>query len=317
MSTDATAPDPPDTRQGFFRRLRARVGLGSGSGLAALFGGRRIDSGLLEDLETRLLTSDVGVAATEEILETLRGRVARRELGDAAALLNGLRAAIVEILAPCARPLVIDRSQHPYVVLVVGVNGAGKTTTIGKLAEQLRGSGQSVMLAAGDTFRAAASEQLAVWATRTGAALVAQAPGADPGAVIFDAIQSARSRGTDVLIADTAGRLHSQSHLMEELKKVRRVIQRADPGGPHEVLLVLDANQGQNALAQAVQFHAAVGVTGLVITKLDGTARGGIVIAIARRLRLPIRFLGIGEGASDFGVFDAEAFAAALVEGVR
>jgi len=317
MSTDATAQDPPDAREGFFRRLRARVGLGPGSGLAALLGSRRIDSELLEELETRLLTADVGVAATEEILETLRGRVARRELGDAAALQKGLRAAIVEILAPCARPLVIDRSQHPYVVLVVGVNGAGKTTTIGKLAAQLRGSGLGVMLAAGDTFRAAASEQLAVWATRTGAALVAQAPGADPGAVIFDAIQSARSRGTDVLIADTAGRLHSQSHLMEELKKVRRVIQRADPGGPHEVLLVLDANQGQNALAQAVQFHAAVGVTGLVITKLDGTARGGIVIAIARRLRLPIRFLGIGEGASDFGVFDADAFADALVEGVR
>jgi fused signal recognition particle receptor len=203
------------------------------------------------------------------------------------------------------------------VILVVGVNGSGKTTTIGKLARRLTEEGREVMLAAGDTFRAAAIEQLNVWAERSGAAFAAQQAGADPGAVVFDALQSARSRGTGVLLADTAGRLHSQAHLMEELKKVKRVIQRVDPSAPHEVLLVLDANQGQNALSQAIQFHEAVGVTGLVLTKLDGTAKGGIVIAIARRLGLPIRFIGIGEQPEDFGEFDAQAFATALVQGPR
>jgi fused signal recognition particle receptor len=212
---------------------------------------------------------------------------------------------------------VIDERHSPFVILVVGVNGSGKTTTIGKLARRLADDGQSVMLAAGDTFRAAAIEQLNVWAERTGSDFAAQQAGADPGAVVFDAVQSAKSRHTDVLLADTAGRLHSQSHLMEELKKVKRVIQRVDPSAPHEILLVLDANQGQNALSQAIQFHEAVGVTGLVLTKLDGTAKGGIVIAIARRLGLPIRFIGIGEQLEDFGEFDAEAFAAALVEGPR
>jgi fused signal recognition particle receptor len=199
------------------------------------------------------------------------------------------------------------------VVLVVGVNGSGKTTTIGKLASRLKEEGHKVMLAAGDTFRAAAVEQLAIWGERSGAAVSAQQTGADPGAVVFDALQSATARGYDVLIADTAGRLHSQSHLMDELRKVKRVLGRVDPAAPHEVLLVLDANQGQNALAQAEQFHAAVGVTGLVITKLDGTARGGIVVAIARKLQLPIRFIGLGEGADDFGRFEAAPFAAALL----
>ena len=211
----------------------------------------------------------------------------------------------------------IDDQRKPFVILVVGVNGSGKTTTIGKLARRLTQENREVMLAAGDTFRAAAMEQLNVWAERSGAMFVAQQAGADPGAVVFDAMQSARSRGTDVLLADTAGRLHSQSHLMEELKKVKRVIQRVDPTAPHEVLLVLDANQGQNALSQAVQFHEAVGVTGLVLTKLDGTAKGGIVVAIARKLGLPIRFIGIGEQPEDFGEFDAEAFATALVQGPR
>jgi fused signal recognition particle receptor len=223
----------------------------------------------------------------------------------------------VEILAPCARALEIDERNKPFVILVVGVNGSGKTTTIGKLARRLTEGNFEVMLAAGDTFRAAAIEQLNVWAERTGAAFAAQQAGADPGAVVFDALQSARSRGIDVLLADTAGRLHSQSHLMEELKKVKRVIQRMDPSAPHEVLLVLDANQGQNALSQAVQFHEAVGVTGLVLTKLDGTAKGGIVVAIARKLGLPIRYIGIGEQLEDFGEFDAQAFAAALVRGPR
>ncbi len=295
--------------------MRARLNRGDSfltRDLSELFRGRRIDDEALEELETRLLTADAGIEATEHILAGLHKRVARKELADVNALILALREAIVEILAPCARPLVVDASAKPFVILVVGVNGSGKTTTIGKLARRLGQGGNEVMLAAGDTFRAAAIEQLEVWAKRAGAAFASQQAGADPGAVIFDAVQSARSKKIDVLLADTAGRLHSQSHLMEELKKVKRVIQRVDPSAPHEVLLVLDANQGQNALSQAVQFNEAVGVTGLVLTKLDGTAKGGIVIAIARKLGLPIRFIGVGEGAEDFGEFDARAFAAAL-----
>ena len=312
------AAAPAEAQQGFFGRLRIRLNRGGASlarEIRGLLQGRQIDEGLLEELETRLIGADVGVAATGEILEDLRSRVARRELADAEALLAALRARLTELLRPCAVPLRIERSARPFVVLIVGVNGSGKTTTIGKLAVHLQAQGLKVMLAAGDTFRAAAIEQLGVWAERSGSLLVAQQAGADPGAVIFDALQSARARGVDVLLADTAGRLHSQSHLMEELKKIKRVIARVDAGAPHEVLLVLDANQGQNALAQAEQFNAAIGVTGLVITKLDGTARGGIVVAIARKLALPIRFIGLGEQGEDFGGFDAAAFAAALVDG--
>ncbi|MGC4029001.1 MAG: signal recognition particle-docking protein FtsY [Steroidobacteraceae bacterium] len=308
----ADAQDKP----GFFGRLRERLARSASrltDGLAGLFSGRRIDAELLEELETRLLAADVGIDATTQILDGLRSRVARRELADGAALLGALRASLIEILAPCQKPLAIDRSHKPFVIMVVGVNGSGKTTSIGKLATRLAAGGSKVMLAAGDTFRAAAAEQLDIWAERSGATLLQQTNGSDPGAVVFDAMQTAASRGYDVLIADTAGRLHSQSHLMEELKKVRRVIQRCDASAPHEVLLVLDANQGQNALTQAVEFHAAVGVTGLVLTKLDGTARGGIVVAIARKLGLPIRFIGIGEQAADFGEFDAAAFTDALL----
>ncbi|HUN73801.1 MAG TPA: signal recognition particle-docking protein FtsY [Steroidobacteraceae bacterium] len=309
----------PEERATFFKRLRTRLNRGNSwlaFDLANLFRGRKIDDEILEELETRLLTADVGVEATAQILAGLHKRVARKELADVPALIGALRQAIAEILAPCAKPLVVDEERKPFVILVVGVNGSGKTTTIGKLAKRLNAEGAAIMLAAGDTFRAAAIEQLAIWADRTGSAFAAQQAGADPGAVVFDALQAARARGVDVLLADTAGRLHSQSHLMEELKKVKRVIQRVDPTAPHEVLLVLDANQGQNALAQATQFHEAIGVTGLVLTKLDGTAKGGIVIAIARKLGLPIRFIGIGEQAEDFGEFAADAFAAALVEGV-
>jgi len=312
-----SAPAPQGS-PGFLQRLRQRLNRGNSwlsYDLADLFKGRAIDAAILEELETRLLSADVGVPASERILDGLRARVARHELSDASALIAALREAIVEILAPCAKPLVIERSARPFVILVVGVNGSGKTTTIGKLARRCTDEGMSVLLAAGDTFRAAAIEQLQVWAERSGSAFAAQLPGADPGAVVFDAMAAARSRGCDVLLADTAGRLHSQSHLMEELKKVRRVIQRVDPDAPHEVLLVLDANQGQNALAQARQFSAAVAVTGLVLTKLDGTARGGIVIAIAQELKIPIRYIGIGEAAEDFGEFDARAFAAALTDG--
>jgi len=308
----------PQERSGFVARLRARLNRGNSwltRDLSELLGSRRIDAEILEELETRLIMADVGVSATGRILAQLKGRVARNELADSQALTRALREAITAILAPCAQPLLIDRGKKPFVILVVGVNGSGKTTTIGKLAQRCSEEGASVLLAAGDTFRAAAIEQLKIWAERTGAEFAAQQPGADPGAVIFDALEKARARGSDVVLADTAGRLHSQSHLMEELKKVRRVIERRDPSAPHEVLLVLDANQGQNALAQARQFGAAVGVTGLVLTKLDGTARGGIVIAIAEELKLPIRFVGVGEALEDFGEFDAAAFAAALVEG--
>jgi fused signal recognition particle receptor len=308
----------PPSRPSFLARLRQRLNRGDSwltRDLGELVRGRRIDAGILDELETRLLTADVGVAATTRILEDLKRRVARNELTDPEALTRALREDVAAILAPCARPLVIDRAHKPFVVLVVGVNGSGKTTTIGKLARRCADEDLSVLLAAGDTFRAAAIEQLKVWAERSGADFAAQLPGADPGAVVFDALEAARARGCDVVLADTAGRLHSQSHLMEELKKVRRVIQRSDASAPHEVLLVLDANQGQNALAQARQFQAAVGVTGLALTKLDGTAKGGIVIAIALELGIPIRFIGIGESLDDFGEFDAQAFAAALVGG--
>jgi fused signal recognition particle receptor len=313
---DSKSPDPKPA--GFLQRLRTRLNRGSSwlaYDLGELFAGRQIDAAILEELETRLITADVGVAATEHILGDLRQRVGRQELKDVDALVASLRTSITEILAPSARPLRIDRAQRPFVILVVGVNGSGKTTTIGKLAQRLTSEKLSVLLAAGDTFRAAAIEQLKVWAERSKADFAAQLPGADPGAVVFDALQAARARATDVVIADTAGRLHSQSHLMEELKKVKRVIQRIEPSAPHEVLLVLDANQGQNALAQARQFTEAVGVTGLALTKLDGTAKGGVVVAIAAELGLPIRYVGVGEGPEDFGEFDAAAFAGALVAG--
>ena len=309
---------PDDSKAGFFKRLRAKLNPPNSwlsYDLGNLFRGRAIDAAILEELETRLLGADDGVTLTDEMLETLRKQVARKELADVEALMGALREAITATLKPVQQPLAIDPARRPYVILVVGVNGSGKTTTIGKLARRLTGEGRSVLLAAGDTFRAAAIEQLGIWAQRSGIEVVAQQAGADPGAVMFDAASAAKTRGVEVLIADTAGRLHSQSHLMEELKKVRRVLAKVDPTAPHEVLLVLDANQGQNALSQAVQFHEAIGVTGLALTKLDGTARGGIVLAIARRLGLPIRFIGIGEQAEDFGEFDAAAFARALVDG--
>jgi fused signal recognition particle receptor len=309
---------PAEPQGGFFARLKDRLikpQSGLASGLARLFGARKIDAEILEELETRLLQADVGVAVTSELLEGLRKRIARHQLDDVEALRQALREDITALLQPVAQPLVIDRTHKPYTILVVGVNGSGKTTSIGKLATRYTRDGLKVMLAAGDTFRAAAVEQIGIWAARSGAELIAQQSGADPAAVAFDALNAARSRGVDVLIADTAGRLQAQTHLMEELRKVRRVLGKADATAPHEVLLVLDANQGQNALAQAKQFHDAVGVTGLVLTKLDGTAKGGIVLAIAKQLGLPIRFIGIGETADDFGEFDAAAFAAALIDG--
>ena len=304
-------------KQSFIARMRAKINRPNSwlsYDLANLVPGRKIDAEVLDELETRLLTADVGVEATQQILDELRRKVARQELDDVDKLIAALTDAITAILLPVQRSLDISR-EKPFVLLVVGVNGSGKTTTIGKLARRFTDNGKQVVLAAGDTFRAAAIEQLGIWATRSGADIIQQQAGADPGAVVFDAVTAARARRADVVIIDTAGRLHSQSHLMDELKKVKRVIQRIEPAAPHEVLLVLDANQGQNALAQATQFHQAVGVTGLVLTKLDGTAKGGIVIAIARKLELPIRFIGVGEQAEDFGEFDARAFATALVSG--
>ena len=306
-----------EVKQSFLARMRAKInrpGSWLSYDLANLVPGRAIDAEVLDELETRLLTADVGVEATEQILEDLRKKVARKELDDVDKLIAALTDAITAILLPCQQALDIS-SQKPFVLLVVGVNGSGKTTTIGKLARRYADARKQVVLAAGDTFRAAAIEQLGIWATRSGADIIQQQAGADPGAVVFDAVTAGRSRRADLVIIDTAGRLHSQSHLMDELKKVKRVIQRVEPSAPHEVLLVLDANQGQNALAQATQFHQAIGVTGLVLTKLDGTAKGGIVIAIARKLGIPIRFIGVGEQAEDFGEFDARAFASALVSG--
>jgi fused signal recognition particle receptor len=310
-----TAAPDSDAPRGLFARLRARLTRGDGllaRGLG-LLPGRRIDAELLDELETRLLLADVGVEATERILGDLRKRVARHELGDLDALLAALRASITGLLAPAARPLAVDPARRPFVVLVVGVNGSGKTTSIGKLAHRLKGEGRRVMLAAGDTFRAAAVEQLTAWGERNAVPVISQSPGADPAAVIFDALAAARARDVDVLLADTAGRLQNQSHLMDELGKVKRVLGRADPTAPHEVLLVLDASQGQNALAQARAFHEALGVTGIVLTKLDGTAKGGIVLAIAAELAIPIRFVGIGEAIGDFGEFEVEDFVSSLL----
>ena len=303
--------------QGFFKRLRAKLNQGPAwltTDIKELLPGRKIDAQILDDLETRLIMADVGVEASSRILEELRRRVARKELNDVDALLKALQEAMTQILKPVEQAFVIGANSKPFVILVVGINGAGKTTTIGKLAHRLLAEGKSVMLAAGDTFRAAAREQLEIWADRNNVPLIAQLSGAEPAAVIFDALKAARARNIDVLIADTAGRLHTQTHLMDELKKVKRVLERLDPTAPHEVLLVLDGTIGQNAVAQAEEFNKALGVTGLVITKLDGTAKGGVVLAIAQRLRIPIRFIGVGEQSEDFGVFNASEFVSALLK---
>jgi fused signal recognition particle receptor len=313
MTNEAETPSV----RGFFKRLRAKLNQGPAwltTDITELLPGRKIDAEILDELETRLITADVGVEASARILEELRRRVARKELNDVDALLNALQESMSQILKPVEQALIIDPHVKPFVILVVGINGAGKTTTIGKLSARLLAEGKSVMLAAGDTFRAAAREQLEVWAERNNVPIVAQQSGAEPAAVIFDALQAARARNIDVLIADTAGRLHTQTHLMDELKKVKRVLARLDPAAPHEVLLVLDGTIGQNAVAQAEEFNKGLGVTGLVITKLDGTAKGGVVLAIAQRLKIPIRFIGVGEQSEDFGVFNASEFVAALLK---
>ncbi|MBH1705395.1 signal recognition particle-docking protein FtsY [Stenotrophomonas maltophilia] len=288
------------------------------SGIARSFGGLfsrnpTRDDALLDALETALITADVGVGATTDLVEGLRKRMKSREFADANALLAALRAELIAILQPVAKPLLIDRNAKPFVVLTVGVNGVGKTTTIGKLAKRFKDDGHSLMLAAGDTFRAAAVAQLQAWGERNGVAVVAQGQNADAASVAFDALQAGKARGTSVLIADTAGRLHTQSGLMNELGKIRRVLGKIDPTAPHEVLMVIDGTTGQNALSQLRQFNAAVNVTGLVVTKLDGTAKGGVVFALAREFGIPIRFAGIGERPEDLRVFDPEAFVDALL----
>jgi fused signal recognition particle receptor len=306
-------------KSGLLSRLRAglaRTRAGLTGRLAGLVIGRRsIDDELLEELEAVLLTADLGVAATRDIIGRITAQAARRDLGDARALYGLLREDMLAVLQPVSVPLEVPAGRtEPFVVLVVGVNGTGKTTTIGKLAHRLTADGYSVMLAAADTFRAAAIEQLQAWGERVQVPVIAQHPGADSASVAFDALQAARARRADVLLTDTAGRLHTRENLMEELKKVRRVLGKVDPSAPHEVLLVLDAGTGQNALAQARHFLGSVQVSGLALTKLDGTAKGGIVFAIARELGLPIRFIGVGEDVEDLRPFEAEAFVDALLE---
>ena len=273
----------------------------------------KLDDALLDELETTLIGADVGVEASTQLIESLRRRMDLLEFGSADALLDALRKELVALLAPVALPLLPQGTNKPFVILMVGVNGVGKTTTIGKLARRLQTEGRSVMLAAGDTFRAAAVEQLKTWGDRNGVPVVAQGSGADSASVIFDALQSARARNTDVLIADTAGRLHTQAGLMDELSKIRRVLGKIDASAPHEVLLVIDGTTGQNAINQVRQFRAAIGVTGLVVTKLDGTAKGGVVFALAKEFGLPIRYVGFGETADDLRVFDATAYVDGLL----
>ncbi len=306
------------TPETLFLRLKHQLQKTRGGVVGALatlpLGKRAIDQELLEEIEASLIMADIGIDATNEIIEQLTLSVERHQLSDGAALTAALRAQMLSILQPCSQPLMIECDSGPFVILVVGVNGVGKTTTIGKLAKRLQGQGHSVMLAAGDTFRAAAVEQLQVWGERNDIAVVAQHTGADSASVIYDAIESAKSRGIDVLIADTAGRLHTKSNLMEELKKVKRIIGKLDASAPHEVLLVLDSGTGQNAVVQTEQFNNTVEVSGIALTKLDGTAKGGVIIALAKKFGIPVRFIGIGEGIDDLQPFDAERFIDALFD---
>jgi len=310
----------PENKPGFFGRLATRISktssnLGDGLG-QILLGQKEIDDELLEDIETQLLTADIGIDTTKKITDALASAIERDALTNPKTLYKQLKKELKNNLGE-AEPFVIDTHKAPYVILVVGVNGAGKTTTIGKLAKRFQNESLSVMLAAGDTFRAAAVEQLQVWGERNNVPVVAQSTGSDSASVIYDALQSAKARDVDILIADTAGRLHNKDNLMEELKKVVRVMQKIDPKAPHEILLVLDSTTGQNAIAQAQKFKEAVGVTGLAVTKLDGTAKGGVVFAINESLNLPIRFIGVGESISDLRPFDPDEFVEAIFEQVE
>ena len=319
--SDASQPIETNTadsepKQGLFGRIKSglsRTRSNLGDGLASLFlGAKQIDEDLFEELETQLLVADVGIEATASLLKKLSDRVARKDLTDPAALYSALKEELAALLQGSQATLEIPQQDSPFVILMVGVNGAGKTTTIGKLSKRFQSQGKSVLLAAGDTFRAAAVEQLQEWGSRNNVPVVAQHTGADSASVIFDAVQSAQAKGIDVVIADTAGRLQNKSHLMDELSKVVRVMQKLDANAPHEVMLVLDAATGQNAISQASLFGAAVGVTGITLTKLDGTAKGGVIFAMAQQLQLPIRFIGVGEQADDLRPFEATEFIDAL-----
>ena len=301
---------------GSVSRLRARLNKGDSwltYDLGRMFSKEKLTEDSIEELEMRLLQADAGVEATTFFVEKLTFEMNAGRLKNEGQLRELLHKLMVQWLTPVEEPLVIPPFIKPFVLFVAGVNGVGKTTTIGKLAQRYKDDGKKVLLAAGDTFRAAATSQLKMWADRVGVPIVAQDEGADSASVIFDAVEAAKKRDIDIVIADTAGRLHTQSHLMDELRKIKRVVQKHDPYAPHEVMLVLDATTGGNALTQAVQFHEAIGLTGLTITKLDGTARGGVVFAIAKRLSVPIRYIGVGESAADLIPFDADAFARALV----
>ena len=302
--------------EGFLKRLRSRINRGDSwltYDLADIAARGKIDAGSLEELESLLVMADVGIDTTERIVSDLRRDLARKQLGDIGALRAGLRRSLLAVLEPVQQALEIDTQHQPFVILMVGVNGAGKTTTIGKLAKRFQDRGLTVMLAAGDTFRAAAVEQLQAWGERHDVPVIAQQSGADPAAVIFDAWEAARARGIDVLLADTAGRLQNQKGLMDELAKIKRVIGRRDESAPQEVMLVLDASQGQNALVQAQKFHDALGLTGITVTKLDGSAKGGILLAISNQLQIPVRFIGIGESADDMQAFSASDYVDALL----
>ncbi|MCE3026897.1 signal recognition particle-docking protein FtsY [Salinicola sp. DM10] len=314
---------PPAPREkpkgGWLARVRAGLGRTRANltdGIAdLLLGKKQIDDDLMEDLETQLLLADVGIEATSEIIARLTERVSRKELADADALYRALQEELAALLEPVTQPLALPpKGEGPFVILMVGVNGVGKTTTIGKLTQRFQNEGRSVMLAAGDTFRAAAVEQLKVWGERNRVPVIAQHTGADSASVIYDAVAAARARKVDVLIADTAGRLHNKSHLMEELKKVQRVMAKLDASAPHEVMLVLDAGTGQNAISQATTFDEAIPVTGITLTKLDGTAKGGIIFALAKKMGTPIRFIGVGETLDDLRPFDADTFVKALFD---
>jgi len=314
----ATISEETISPSGFFARLKqglAKTRATFSGGMANLFLGKKeLNQDLLNDIEMALLTADVGVETTEQLIKTLTEKLARKELSNAAAAFQCLQEEMKQILRPCALPLIISPEIKPTVILVVGINGSGKTTTIGKLARLFKEENKKIMLAAGDTFRAAAIEQLQIWGERNQVPVIAQQPGADTAAVIYDAMEAATARGADILIADTAGRLHTQANLMTELQKVKRVLAKIDKTAPHETLIVLDATLGQNALTQVKQFHELMGVTGIVLTKLDGTAKGGIIFAIAKQTNIPIRFIGVGEGIHDLRPFNADEFVNALFE---
>ncbi|PID66351.1 MAG: signal recognition particle-docking protein FtsY [Gammaproteobacteria bacterium] len=309
---ESAAAEAAESKQSYFSRLKTGLSKTS-AGFGHLFLGRKaIDEDLLEELETALLMADVGIEATQEIIDDITDAISRQSLGDFDAVLTQLKTTMQRILAASEKPLLYADKQ-PFVLLMVGINGAGKTTTIGKITQKLKAEGKTVMLAAGDTFRAAAVEQLKTWGERAGVPVIAQGTGADSASVIYDAYESARAKGIDVLIADTAGRLHTQAHLMNEIEKIVRVLRKHSPETPHEVMLVVDAGNGQNALNQAKEFHKSLGLTGITITKLDGTAKGGIIFPIAKQLGVPVRYIGVGESAKDLREFNAKDFVDALL----